>query len=1338
MGNGRVHRVQGCRFLNTARTPSVLAVLAAVAVVAAVSSAVLAAPGAGVAHAAASDDFVTKWNTTANGESITIPVGGATGTYTVNWGDGSTTTQSGDVTHAYTTPGTYSVKISGDFTRIHLGGGSAANAAKLHTIEQWGNATWSTMASAFEGASAMTYAATDTPDLSGVTDMSNMFRGASDFSGAIGSWDVSSVTNMSGTFYGASSFDKNLGWNVSSVTDMSGMFWGASSFNRFIGSWDVSSVTDMSNMFRGATSFHQPSNNWDVSSATDMSGMFWGATSFNRPLSNWDTSSVTDMSDMFRGATSFHQPLSAWDTSSVTDMSGTFWGATSYDRNTSWNVSSVTDMSDMFRGATSFNKFIGSWDISSVTDMSGTFRGATSFHQPLNAWDVSSATDMSGMFWGATSFNRPINNWDVSSVTDMSDMFHGATSFNKFIGSWDISSVTDMSGTFRGATSFHQPLNAWDVSSVTDTSYMFHGATSFNRPLSNWDVSSVTDMSYMFRGTTSFNQALSSWDVSSVTNMSYMFRSASFNQALSSWDVSSVTDMSGMFRGTSFNQALNSWDVSSVTNMSNMFRGSSFNQPLDSWNVSSATDMSKMLTDTLAFAQNLGNWYIVLADTVVNHNETVVTTIAAQNIPLAGHSPTYSVTASGDGAMFEVVGGNNSLNYTGTLPHAKASYSITIGSAGVFGKPYFGTSNSKSVTVTVAGPPYSSSKADTVYTIEITTGAAVTGTPRASDFGIKIGAAAPFAPAAVAVSGTTIILSLPAANPIPNGDAVKLSYARNAGYTSNLAVFADKTVTNNVLAAPGNLVAVPTDTSAALVWDAVPGAPADSRYFVQYKLNTTATWNAAVQSNSSAFHTLTGLTALTGYDFRAYLANAGGARISDYGTASAPTTPVSGPPAPPPPPSSPQPPPPPPPSPTYSSARADTVDTILMTTAGAVTGIPRAADFGILVNATAPRFAPDTVGVLSSNATSTVMALGLPPGRAISSGDVLTIRYDNSTNSTSDLAAFPAGNVTNNVRPAPGLTLSAGATYVQMLLGAVPGAPQDALYVVQYRQAANGTANGTAAWGGPSVKVPGPHVFVGLPGPATYEFRTYLADYNRSRIGDYGAAAVQVGASLQAPGSTATVTGTVFNDTDRSQTLTGGEPGIPGIQILVYDYVEGAGRTLLTDTAGNYTVAGVLPDQTALSQIVLPLPPGHLPSGGIGSLFAYTPLLAAGDVATVDFPLYRVPAAGLGTVTFDVFNDTDGDGERDAGEPGVPGATVFTFELLTFEADVQSTGPDGSTTHPNLVPDVVLAQISYSDPSTGALLLPDGFTRITTPNGGFEYVTVGPGATHTVRIGLGS
>ena len=98
--------------------------------------------------------FVTVWNTTSANESITIPVNGATGNYTVNWGDGSITTHTGDAVHAYTAAGSYTVSISGNFTKIKLHP-NFTNAEKLQSIERWGEISWTTMEGAFQGASNM-------------------------------------------------------------------------------------------------------------------------------------------------------------------------------------------------------------------------------------------------------------------------------------------------------------------------------------------------------------------------------------------------------------------------------------------------------------------------------------------------------------------------------------------------------------------------------------------------------------------------------------------------------------------------------------------------------------------------------------------------------------------------------------------------------------------------------------------------------------------------------------------------------------------------------------------------------------------------------------------------------------------------------------------------------------------------------------------------------------------------------------------------------------------------------------------------------------------------------
>ena len=196
------------------------------------------------------NDFVTVWGTSAAYQNITIPVGGSTATYTIDWGDGAIEEGvTGDGTHNYTDAGRYTVRISGDFERIYLGGDAADNAENLRSIEQWGPIEWSSMAGAFQNARNMEYNAVDTPNLSGVADTSYMFHLASSFNGNISQWDVSSVTDMSRMFANTPSFDQPLNdWNVSSVTNMSGIFSNAA-YSQSLSNWDVSSVTDMSEMF---------------------------------------------------------------------------------------------------------------------------------------------------------------------------------------------------------------------------------------------------------------------------------------------------------------------------------------------------------------------------------------------------------------------------------------------------------------------------------------------------------------------------------------------------------------------------------------------------------------------------------------------------------------------------------------------------------------------------------------------------------------------------------------------------------------------------------------------------------------------------------------------------------------------------------------------------------------------------------------------------------------------------------------------------------------------------------------------------------------------------------
>lgn len=330
--------------------------------------------------------FVTTWKTDNYGASddnqITITTTTNDQNYTIDWGDGSENTGViGGITHTYSTAGTYTVSISGDFKNIRFEYSNSDN-QKLLSIEQWGDIQWSTMEHAFFYCRNLTVDAIDTPDITKVSNMSGMFSAVKSINSDISQWDVSSVTDMSGMF---------------SCREAS------CSFDQDIGLWDVSSVRNMSEMFTGATAFNHNLNQWDVASVTDMSLMFHHASAFNHNISQWNVSSVTDMSWMFDGAAAFDQNIGQWDTSSVTNMSRMFEGAAAFNQNIGlWDVSSVANMSEMFSDASAFNQNIGHWEVHSVTDMSSMFSRATAFNQDLSQWDVSHVESMRYMFYQAT------------------------------------------------------------------------------------------------------------------------------------------------------------------------------------------------------------------------------------------------------------------------------------------------------------------------------------------------------------------------------------------------------------------------------------------------------------------------------------------------------------------------------------------------------------------------------------------------------------------------------------------------------------------------------------------------------------------------------------------------------------------------------------------------------------------------------------------------------------------------------------------------------------------------------------------------------------------------
>jgi surface protein len=352
---------------------------------------------------------------------------------TIDWGDGSEPelTTADYATHTYADGGVKELTVDGVFTSF----GTDASAYEAYMGEG--------------GHTECTTAVTQWDDNTGTTDLTAAFRDSA-LTELVGI--PSGVTDMTDMFKGTTVFNQSLGdsFDTSSVTDMTGMFDGTDAFNSSLGSnFDTANVTDMTNMFANTTVFDQPlGDKFDTSSVTDMSSWLRLALAFDQPLGDkFDTSSVTDMNNMFAYTDFFDQPLGdLFDTSSVTDMSYMFSGGVfNQSLGDKFDTSSVTDMNDMFRYSYDFNQPLGVlFDTSNVTDMEFMFQHAIAFNQPLGVnFDTNKVVDMDRMFEGALVFNQPFGaNFGTGLVGDMYQMFHDAAAFNQDISGWDVANVT--------------------------------------------------------------------------------------------------------------------------------------------------------------------------------------------------------------------------------------------------------------------------------------------------------------------------------------------------------------------------------------------------------------------------------------------------------------------------------------------------------------------------------------------------------------------------------------------------------------------------------------------------------------------------------------------------------------------------------------------------------------------------------------------------------------------------------------------------------------------------------------------------------------------------------
>ncbi len=571
-------------------------------------------------------------------QSVTLPLRENDGNgnnfdydFTVYWGDGSketVTAYSNDITHEYTNPGDYTIKIIGPkLPAWYFNNGGDKN--KIIEVKNLGVVGWKNLAAGFYDCRKLTRFTAGTTDTAQVTSMDYMFQSIAATSINLSGFSTEKVTSMDYMFQSIAATSINVsGFNTINVKSMNGMFWSTASLESLdLSDWNVSNVKDMNGMFAYASKLTTLNlSGWDTSSVAHMRSMFHYASSLTSlDLSDWNVSNVKSMYGMFANASKLTTlNLSGWDTSSVAHMKSMFANAsslTSLDLS-NWNTSNVIYMHNMFAYASKLTTLnLSGWDTSNVTNMQSMFDYASGLESlDLSNWDTSNVTNMQSMFSDTSELTTlNLSGWDTSSVIDMHNMF----SFSSNLSSLDLShfvtsNVIYMHNMFAYASKLTTlNLSGWDVSNVTNMSAMFNAISSLTSlDLSHFVTSNVIYMHNMFAYASKLTTLnLSGWDTSSVIEMHNMFAYASGLESLdlSNWDTSSVTDMHNMFDYASGLESLDlsNWDTSSVIEMHNMFDYASGLESLDlsNWDTSNVTNMLSMFSNTSSLVSlNLSGW----------------------------------------------------------------------------------------------------------------------------------------------------------------------------------------------------------------------------------------------------------------------------------------------------------------------------------------------------------------------------------------------------------------------------------------------------------------------------------------------------------------------------------------------------------------------------------------------------------------------------------------------------------------------------------------------------------------------------------------------------------
>ncbi|CAB5503515.1 BspA family leucine-rich repeat surface protein, partial [Bathymodiolus thermophilus thioautotrophic gill symbiont] len=512
-------------------------------------------------------------------------------------------------------------------------------------------------------------------DVSHANNASNAFIGTS-FNQDIGNWDVSKITGMLQMFRGASTFNQNISnWDVSKVISMHAMFNAASAFNQNISNWDISnleyaewmlddtaiSIDNMDNILRGwakldtstGESAIQRNVIWGIAQYTDATAKQYlidtynwtiNMGSFDRYIATQGTAASNTLNttstktilhglggnDTLIGGTTNDTLVGGSGDDTLTGAGGrdifdygfenagndtiTDFTVGNINTNTSADVIDLSNLLIGYSTTSNLNAFVTA---AATTNTVGT--KLTIDHDGTGTLNSPVTITLKNITYNTHLLNDLIANGnlvlDAAGPTLLISGSGGKDSAANTITFNFSKAIKDGSFTVADIDIINGTINAGSLTKINETQYTIKVTPNLGGKHSNVAITvaagAFADIVGNVNTAVAKNETrinyLAKWiDLESETS-----HSGYDNTDITMWDVSHVTDASDAFYDDNLRQDIGGWDVSNVVNMSRMFKFSHFaNENFSSWDVSKVVNMFEMFYSAHDVNQNFGSWDI--------------------------------------------------------------------------------------------------------------------------------------------------------------------------------------------------------------------------------------------------------------------------------------------------------------------------------------------------------------------------------------------------------------------------------------------------------------------------------------------------------------------------------------------------------------------------------------------------------------------------------------------------------------------------------------------------------------------------------------------------------